>query len=173
MKIDTKKLKLAELQYFDEEKNGAEVSDIQAYAFLVKLNGDYVNFFNPFGDEKLQVFKRTIYPNVTRDGEEYGTKIKKVSSGDVFDGPCYIIEKIDVTKMLGTDEISDEELGEYVCKSSKFFIDRIELLKKRKANSVRQRIFTNKKIEEDLQKMEKINEFFDSHKKNQKIYKIG
>lgn len=173
MKIDTKKLNLAKLNYFDKEENGVEVSDIQAYAFLVELNGDYVNFFNPFGDEKLQVFKRTIYPNVTRDGEEYGNKLKKVSSGDTFDGPCYIIEKIDVTEMLGTDEISDEELGEYVCKSSKFFIDRIELLKKRKANSVRQRIFTNKKIEEDLQEMEKIDEYFDSHEKNKKIYKIG
>lgn len=173
MKIDTKKLNLAKLNYFDKEENGTEVSDIQAYAFLVELNGDYVNFFNPFGDEKLQVFKRTIYPNVTRDGKEYGNRLKKVSSGDVFDGPCYIIENIDVTEMLGTDEISDEELGEYVCKSSKFFIDRIELLKKRKANSVRQRIFTNKKIEEDLQEMEKIDEYFDSHEKNKKIYKIG
>lgn len=172
MKIDTKKLNLAKLNYFDKV-HGVEVSDIQAYAFLVELNGDYVNFFNPFGDEKLQVFKRTIYPNVTRDGEEYGNQLEKVSSGDTFDGPCYIIEKIDVTEMLGTDEISDEELGEYVCKSSKFFIDRIELLKKRKANSVRQRIFTNKKIEEDLQEMEKIDEYFDSHEKNKKIYKIG
>lgn len=170
MKIDTKKLNLAKLNYFDKV-HGVEVSDIQAYAFLVELNGDYVNFFNPFGDEKLQVFKRTIYPNVTRDGEEYGNKLEKVSSGDTFDGPCYIIEKIDVTEMLGTDEISDEELGEYVCKSSKFFIDRIELLKKRKANSVRQRIFTKKKIEEDLQEMEKIDEYFDSHKKNKKYIK--
>ncbi len=171
MKIDTKKLKLAKLKYFDEERNGAEVSDINAYAFLAEVDGKYVNFFEPFSDEELLVFKRSIYPNVTMDGEEYGNKLIQVS-GTARDGKCFIIENVDVSKLLGKSEISDEELSDYICRSSMFFIDRVELLKRKKHGSLMRKSVINKRIAEDIQMMDEVDEYFDSHLEAKKLRKI-
>lgn len=171
MKISTKKLKLAKLKYFDEERNGAEVSDINAYAFLANVDGKYVNFFEPFSEEELLVFKRSIYPNVTMDGEYYGNKLIQVS-GDARDGKCFIIENVDVSKLLGKSIISDEELSDYVCSSSMFFIDRAELLKRKKNRTLIRKSFINKRIAEDLQLMDEVDEYFDSRLKTKKLCKI-
>ena len=51
--VDLKRLKLAKVRYYDAKNNGAELSDIDAYAFLINVNGHYINLFDPI--EELPV----------------------------------------------------------------------------------------------------------------------
>ena len=62
-KISADKVRIGQMRYFDIERNGTEIPEDKAYAFLVKVNGVYINPFNPF--EEIPVYDRTKYTNTT------------------------------------------------------------------------------------------------------------
>ena len=127
--LNTKTLRLARVKYYDTKHDGAEVNDIDAYAFLEKVGDEYVNLFDP--TDGLAVFERSIYPNVTRDGEEYGNKIIHVC-GNITDGACYVMDRVSVPELFGKDEVSLSELKSYILNSKLFFVDRISIIKGQK-----------------------------------------
>ena len=163
-KIKLKRLKLARVKYFDKEHNGAEVNDIDAYAFLYEKDGEYVNLFNPA--REYPVYGRVPYTNTTRDGEDFGSKIV-LRSGEVESGPCYIIDMEDCSKFFGKDKMSLDSLKQYMMMSSSFFIDRLEMMQE---GTKREKILHYKKIQQDRTMHARFNQFMDSHE-NMTIHK--
>ena len=164
--IDLKRLKLAKVRYYDAENNGAELSDIDAYAFLINVNGHYINLFDPI--EELPVYDRTFYTNTTRRGDDFGTLIKHID-GAIEDGPCYILERMDLGRIFKGDTIKISELVNYIFKSDKFFVDRLNLYKENKGSLPRNTISKNK-LKEDVLKMFRLEEYLNGHERT-KVYK--
>ena len=156
-KLNLKNVKLARIKYFDVKHNGAEVNDIDAYAFLYEQDGEYANIFNP--ERELPVYGRVPYTNTTRDGEDFGTKIV-LKSGEISDGPCYIIDVEKCDEFFGKEQIDMVGLKQYVLRSNKFFIDRYSMLKEGTRN---ERIFHHKKMQQDMKMIKEFNEFIESH----------
>ena len=105
IKIDSKKLKLAQIKYFDVEHNGLEVTGQDVYAFLYDVNGTYVNPFNVF--EEMPVYKRLPYSNTTLDGDDYGSKIT-LAQGEPVDGLSYVISNTSMEDLFGNKELDTE-----------------------------------------------------------------
>lgn len=154
-KIKTNRLFLAGVRYFDIEHNGVEILPLEAYAFLTEVNGKYVNIFSP--EEELPVYKRVPYSNTTRDGEDYGSMIMLVN-GEVVEGPCFVLEA--EQPYFRKEEMTMEELEQYIVSSDKFFVDRIKILQNK-----RKLLFGRKKLQKDLSDLEKLNDFFGSYEK--------
>lgn len=127
-KISADKVRIGQIRYFDAEMNASEIPEEKAYAFLVDINGTYINPFNPL--EEVPVYDRVNYTNTTLDGETYGTKIKLVN-GEVQEGMCYILEKGDGRDIFDKDIVSLKDMEDYMFKSSDFFVDRLSAAKKR------------------------------------------
>lgn len=155
--LNLKNVKLARIKYFDVKHNGAEVNDIDAYAFLYEKNGQYANILNP--ERELPVYGRVPYTNTTLDGEDFGTKIVH-KAGEVQDGPCYIIDVEDCSRLFQCTEIGLSKLKQYVLQSSKFFIDRYGMLKEGTRN---ERLLHYKKMQQDKKMVNAFNEFVESH----------
>lgn len=151
-KIKTKDLSLATLKYY-EEGCGVEVSDNFSYAFLVKVNGVYINPFSQL--ELYPVFERVPYSNTTLDGEEFGSKLRLLNDIDVT-GPCYIIVG---TNMFDKEEISIEELENFILKSSNFFRDRFYIAKDR-LTKFKQPLKMMSIMKKDVLKLDDIDEYF-------------
>lgn len=151
--IDTSSLKLAQVRYFDMEHNGVEIPELKAYVFLRKVGEHYINVLNPL--EELPVYDRVPYANTTMDGMDYGTKIV-LAQGECQEGPCYVIENLGVSNVFGTEQISMEQLQEFVLKSHMFFVDRIQLLREKKI------VPFNKQLRDDLNQMEALKKYFAS-----------
>ena len=157
--LKTKDLKLARVKYFDMAHNGAELTDVEAYAFLEKVGDQYVNVFDM--TEELPVLDRSLYPNVMRNGEEFGNRLIHVC-GTLTDGACYVIEPVNVSKLLGFDTIGSDDLKEYMYRSEKFFVDRMHLIQEEKAT---RRIGMHATLKADAKKMDELKEYIASHEK--------
>ncbi len=164
MMIDTKKLRLAQIRYFDKEKKSSEISEEQVYAFLYEVNGTFVNVLN--FTREYPVFERSTYTNFTADGEPFGNKIV-LRNGNIETGLCYIIERTDCNRLLDCDEISIDNLLLYIINSDKFFIDRIGILEKATGLS---RVIIKRRLKEDYKKLDTFYEYLDS-KEEAKQYK--
>lgn len=163
--LKTEDLRLARVKYFDIEHNGAELTDVEAYAFLQKVGDKYVNVFDL--TEDMPVLDRSIYPNVMRNGEEFGNRLIHVC-GHLTDGPCYVIEPVNVRALFGYDLIGSNELKEYVLRSESFFVDRLNLIKGEK--SVR-RLGMLSTVKSDEAKMAELKEYIASHEKAKQYVK--
>lgn len=152
--IDTKRIKLGKVTFFDTEHNGTAVPSVDAYVFLVNVNGTYVNPFNVASE--LPVYDRVPYTNTTRDGEDFGTKIV-LANGEVKDGPCYVIEKIDISSYYGKEQMSVDMLRDIMLKSDKFFVDRLGVLEEIPALTRGRKL--GRKMMEDKKKMSELQEF--------------
>lgn len=152
-KFNTKDLKLARIRYFDKKMNGAEVTNIDAYAFLYQVGDEFINVFNE--EDSFPVYGRTPYSNTTRDGEDYGTMIVQLS-GDTESGPCYIIDVDDCSKLFGKETMDYSTLREYVIRSDKFFPARGKMLTE---GSRSFKLLNYKKIQEDKKNMTRLNEY--------------
>ena len=161
--LKTRDLRLARVKYYDLEHNGAELSHIDAYAFLERVGEEYVNVFDP--TDGLAVLDRSLYTNTTKDGEDYGNRLIHVC-GTLTDGPCYVMDRVSVPDMMGIDIISTEQLREYVLRSDKFFVDRISLIQQEKR--VR-RIAFLPTLARDQKQMDAFKEYMGSHLKG-KMY---
>lgn len=151
--INTEDLKLARIKYYDTEHNGAELSDIEAYAFLRRVGDRYVNVFDILKD--LPVLDRSIYPNERSNGEEFGNRLIHVC-GELKDGPCYVIEPFSMRETIGFDYISEAELKEFVLRSDKFFVDRINLIEQ---ETGMRRIKLQPVLKNDLDNMQAFQEY--------------
>ena len=161
-KIQTNRLKLAQLRYFDEKRNATEIPQKKGYAFLVENNGEYVNILNL--ENSLPVYGRCLYTNTTMDGEDYGTKIFLVS-GEVKSGLCFVMEPVNVSQIFQCSEVSLKDLEQYILNSDLFFIDRLELLKNKKIPFYMKKSL-KKRICEDMSCLNELNEYFASQEEN-------
>ena len=157
-KIKTDNLRLAKVKYFDTKHNGAEISDIEAYAFLVEVGeNQYLNVFDP--DENIAVFDRSNYSNYTKDDVAFGNRLVHVC-GEIANGACYVMERISVPALLGVESITLEQLKDYILASDKFFVDRLSLLE----SGPRKRGIAHKaKVWDDTKKMMALKKYIASH----------
>ena len=123
--INSEKIRLGKITYYDVEHNGSVVPSVDAYVFMININDTYINPFNILMD--LPVYDRMPYSNTTKDGENYGTKIKHVQ-GEEKDGPCVVLENINLSEYYGLEYMSLNMLKEFMIRSNKYFIDRANLI---------------------------------------------
>lgn len=167
--IDTKKLKLAQIRYFDFKHNGVEIPRKKAFVFVQQVGEDtFINALNPL--ENLPVFGRVPYTNTTRDGEDYGTKIVLLS-GDIKSGPCYVMENLGMDNIFGEERVSKEQIEDFVLASNLFFMDRPAIIREKLAKRgqdgsknipLKQRIRLQKKLREDIEKKVEFEEYLQS-----------
>lgn len=129
--VSIDRIKRAEIRYFESEKNGVAIPNMEAYAILVNVNGVYVNVVHPL--EEINVWGRLPYSNSTNMGEDYGTKIKLLS-GKENDGVCYVIEptlpkEIEDLVIDDTNKINIGDIYWYIANSKDYYVDRISILK--------------------------------------------
>ncbi|MBR2679022.1 MAG: hypothetical protein IKE63_06355 [Bacilli bacterium] len=125
-KISADKVRIGQVRYFDIERNATEIPEDKAYAFLINVNGVYINPFNPL--EELPVYDRERGENYTLDGVPHGTKIKLVN-GEVKEGPCYVLEKTDGREIFDKDIVTISDMEDYMFASNNFFVDRMDVAK--------------------------------------------
>ena len=170
--IDSKNIRLGRLTYFDTVHNGSAVPPVGAYVFMVK-DGLYYNPFDLTMD--LPVYDRTPYTNTTKNGEDFGTKIVNVQ-GEVTDGLCVVLEKIDVGEYFGKEQMNLNMLKECILNSDSFFIDRIKLFEQEKNEQGILKMFSKKerklasKVAEDKMKLEKLLIFLDECNSEKEIH---
>ena len=159
-KISTDNLKLARIKYFDLEHNGVEVTSDDPFVFLFKVKDTYVNLFDPCED--FTVYERIPYSNVSKDGEDFGTKIGLLQ-GKVDEGLCYVIENVNLKHYFGKEEINISDLIKYMINSKDFFIDRMDYILE--SSSFK---FNNKlraKYYDDCKRLDDFKYFVNSHDK--------
>ena len=155
--INVDDIKLAKIKYYDSELNGVELSDISAYVVLIKCNGKYINVFDPELRD-VPVLRRTVYVNVTKDGDDYGTKLVYVC-GELKSGMCYIIEDKNMREVFKKDNVNISDIEKYIINSIHFFVDRENIV----LNShISYRVRKNVKLTllRDHESKEKLNKYF-------------
>ena len=155
--IDSKRIRVGKITYFDADNNGSLVPPISAYVFMLQFGNLYINPFDLASD--YPVYDRVPYSNCTRDGLEYGTKIKHVQ-GEIKNGPCIVLEKVDFSEHYGEDKMSLKSLGDIMIGSNKFFVDRLNVLEDRNVGLIIKGSI-RKKILEDKINHRKLNDFID------------
>ncbi len=165
MKIDTKKLKLAEVRYFDKEHNGVEVFGPRAYAILYEVDDKDIPTFkgtkyvNIFGLEDFDlVFKRSrFYSCCDTYGFDYGTKMEHVF-GEIESGPCLVLTDDDFSDVYGS-YVSYEALENYVLRSDHYFLGRENVARERLL-AMRGPVKMRKLLEKDKKSAAIVKEFF-------------
>ncbi len=150
--MKTNNMRLAQIRYFEEERNAVEILPIAAYVFLIHVGDKYYNLLNPAVE--VPVYERVPYSNTTSAGEDYGSMIRLVE-GEVKDGVCYVIDNVSVKGMFGKDEVELNEVEKYVMNSDLFFADRYALY--RDKSSFFDRLKNSKKIAEDAKTLDEFN----------------
>ena len=161
MIFDRNKLFLAEVKYFDVKHNGIELTDPAAMAVIYGCNGRYVNALCPY--EEFPTFKRSHVPNYNGSIDAYfGTKVIQLTE-DASTGPCWLIrEKNDFAEKLG-EQVTVEDLEEYVMASPYYFKERIDVAKK-KLRRLEKPFTMTKIIHRDRALEEEYCRFFDSRR---------
>lgn len=164
IKLPVKKIRRAEIRYFETDKNACEIPDIKAYSYFLDADGTYVNIFHP--TEECNVYKRVPYPNFTQAGETFGTKIKLVD-GQEEDGVCYILS----TNRLEYPEeyISIKDFAKLIIRMDEFVVDRIDLINNSDSDILTKLRYL-RLIKRDLEDLIKLQDYINS-KEKEKIYK--
>ncbi len=154
--IKVKNLRLAALKYYKVGK-GVELTDPVGYVILEKFGENL--YVNPIEiAEEYPTFERLPYANVTKDGEDYGSKLRLVNDIDK-DGPCWVLFKGDLRDSFGKDVISEEELENYILNSADYFPDRLSIAKERL--EIRPSIKLFRIILNDTKSAKRVNSFFE------------
>ena len=169
MIIKTENLKLAEVRYFDVERNGLEFTPPLSHVVLLNRGDTYVSLLN-CGDfapiYKRNKSKSNVYSD---DGEYFGTKIELVY-GNLKDGEAWLLTDTDFTKVFGSEEVDMDTVEQYVLASDLFFKDRLELVE---SNAARHGLpfFTIRSIvKKDEKSIQEMQDFF-SEREKQKVKK--
>ena len=125
-KVNIENLRLAKVRYYDAEKKGLEITDLNAYAFIFASGSSYVNLFDM--TDEIPVFERVPYTNTTQSGLNYGTKVRQLTGDRDKSGACYLLEKMNVKDLFQKDKISIEQIKDYMLHSSLFFVDRKDII---------------------------------------------
>lgn len=127
-KISSSLIKMVDLKYYVDGK-GIELSESLSKGVMVDFgNGRYVNPFCV--SDSYPIFGRSHSSNVTTDGHAFGTRVYHVSN-KLVTGPCWVLDTKDFSKVVGKEEISLEDLEDYILGSSDFYKDRIRIAEKR------------------------------------------
>lgn len=154
-------LYLAELRWFCEGK-GIEFDLPLSYVILNKNGNQYSNVFDIY--ENYPVFKRSnCYSNCTSEGVEFGSKMI-YKSGILEEGPCWVI---DSSLPVNKDEVSLDDLKNFVMQDSRYFKDRRDFAKKKERNVFKlMRLLFKDNLDYDY-----MNNYIESREK-QKVKKI-
>lgn len=122
---------MVDLKHYVDGK-GVEHCDSVSKGVLVDFgNGRFVN---PFCiSDNYPIFERSYSSNVTCDGHSFGTRVHHISN-KLITGPCWILSNKDFSEVIGKDEISLEDLENYILSSDDFYKDRIRIAEKRLFN---------------------------------------
>ena len=160
-KISADKVRIGQVRYFDMERNATEIPEDKAYAFLVNINGVYINPFSPL--EEVPVYDRTNYTNTTLDGESFGTKIV-LASGEVKEGFCYVLEKISGKEIFNKDIVTIRDLEDYMFDTNDFFFDRLTVGKDGRWKP-REALYRYMQMEDDYIKKMKLDMYLNREEK--------
>lgn len=161
MIFDRNKLHLAEVKYFDIKHNGIELTDPASLVIIYETMHGYINPLCHY--EEFPTFKRSNVPNYNGSLDEYfGTKVVQLTD-EASTGPCWLIRDNDDFKDKLDDQVTVEELEEYVLASPYYFKDRLEIAKARLRNFERPFAMT-KIIRKDKEAYEEYIKFFDSRR---------
>lgn len=127
IEFNVENLHLAEIRYLSLENNGVEFGNPLGYVFLFKRDERdrvYLNLIS-FANDDYAVFKRLPYSNTTKDGEDYGSKLKIVGNDYYLkSGICFVLSNTTTREIFEKDVVSKEELEDYILASDKYFVDR-------------------------------------------------
>lgn len=127
--IKVKDLTVADVRFFDKEHNGLEYTDAVSRVVLLNRGDTYINVLNP--GEMAPIYRRI--PNTTNaySTEDYfGTKIEHVC-GEEVTGEAWLLVDVDFKRVFHKDEVSMEEVENYVLGSCYYFHNRAELIERR------------------------------------------
>lgn len=144
--VKTSNIYLAELRYYNENRQSVSVFPEKAYALLEKTDEGYVNLLNK--DVDYPVYRRAHREIETRgrNGEyvPYGTYIV-LDSGEKKNGLCYVVESRNFSDGFLKDIVDYDDIKDYVLKSSLFFYDSIDILKSSFYHSKKAKLMQKKK----------------------------
>lgn len=125
--MNSKNIHIAQIRRMTFNHRGnlaAEIpQEIKAFAFLLEKDGEYINILDPMED--YPVYERRPGSNFTLDWEEYGSVIARVS-GEEKTGPIYLLEKYHGIKVLRKENVSYEELRDYVINNRSSYFPALE-----------------------------------------------
>lgn len=128
MNYDKSNIYLAMVNYLDVDKKKF-IGDIDVYTFLIDIGGKYINLFHPERDYPVY---RCAYSTYDCFAETNGVTFC-LEQGEKKDGFCYIMSKDTISikndSKIKLDTIYDIE--QFMLYSPEFFIDRIDVIKKR------------------------------------------
>lgn len=127
--IKVKDLKIADVRYFDKVHNGLEFTDPVSRVVLLNRGDTYINLLNP--GEIAPVYRRI--PNTTNpfSTEDYfGTKIEHVC-GNEATGEAWLLADVDLKSIFHKDEVTIDEVEDYVLRSCYYYHNRLELIESR------------------------------------------
>ena len=129
--IKVKDLKVADVRFFDQAHNGLEFVEPVSRVVLLNRGDTYINVLNP--GEMAPIYRRI--PNTTNaySTEDYfGTKIEHVC-GEEVTGEAWLLSDVDFKSVFHKDEVSIEDVEDYVLRSSYYFHNRADLIDRRLA----------------------------------------
>ena len=127
--INVKDLKVADVRYFDEAHNGLEYTEPVSRVILLNRGDTYINLLNP--GEIAPIYRRI--PNTTNplSTEDYfGTKIEYVSGVEAT-GEAWLLSDVDFRCVFRRDEVTLEDIEDYVLRSTYYYHNREELIDRR------------------------------------------
>ncbi len=129
MIFDRSKLHLAEVKYFDVKHNGIELTDPASLVIVYGSDGHYVNALSPY--EEFPTFKRSRESNdYDGMGEYYGTKVIQLTE-EASTGACWVLRNRDDFSEKLPEQVTVQELEDYVLESPYYFKDRLDIAKAR------------------------------------------
>ena len=159
--INVKDLTVADVRYFDQAHNGLEYTEPVSRVVLLNRGDTYINLLNP--GEIAPIYRRI--PNTTNaySTEDYfGTKIQHVC-GVERTGEAWLLEDVDFSLVFHENEVTIEDVEDYVLRSNYYYHNREELIERRlcrgKPSKSDVAAMVSKKVE-DEQKRAKMNDFF-------------
>lgn len=127
--INVKDLKVADVRYFDKEHNGLEYAEPVSRVVLLNRGDTYINLLCP--GEIASLYRRI--PNTTNplSTEDYfGTKIEHVC-GEEETGEAWLLTDVDFKSIFHRDEVTIEDVEDYVLRSCYYYHNRAELIERR------------------------------------------
>lgn len=167
MKVNTKDLSVAEVRYYDKEKNGLEYTSPLSYVILLNRGDTYVNLFN-CGDFAPVYTRIKNVSNRFKDSDEFfGTKINLVC-GEVQSGEAWLISDVNFSEVFGMEEVDVDDIENYVIESDLFFKDRLEIIKTLQKRYVLPEVSVRSVLEKDQKSLDEMNAFF-AEREKQKV----
>ena len=154
-RVKNENVKLAQIKMFDVQYGGVtSFAPVTAYTIMVRTGEGWQNFLNPGWE--LPVFEKTLYTGCDQNGNDTHVFIQKVS-GEVQDGPCYVMDfhpltqavgsgYFDRTRLLEEGVVTGEELENFALRTDLFMFDRINLIQDRNITTM------DRTVSEDMKK---------------------